>query len=476
MRKKKILSMALRSFSVLVLTVVTAVQMSSFAAGAVTFTPTYYDDNGQLQELQLYSPCAYMVNLDTGEVILDINSREQRAIASLTKVMTAIVLLEYVGDDEEMLKSTYVYGDNQAFDELFGTDASTADIQPYESVSYYDLLAALLIQSACEAANIIAVNVAGSLDDFIDLMNRKAGELDMINTHFSNAHGLFTQQNYSTAEDVAKMCRYAIDKFPVFSEIVSYASYAMEPTDYHDPGTMLINTNYMVNGNSYYYYSQCRGIKTGTTDAAGRCLATYAVYDQIPYLTVTLGAPMDKLAEDYVKGEQDPYSLYADSIVYYNMLDHIHLYNWAFNMLKQTDFINSSSEVRDVKVAFGKKVDYANLKPAGGYSQMWPLNVDIGEVQRVITVKENIVAPIEKGDVLGQMELRYNGETITTIDLVSTSSVERSPVKEKLAIAKSYFSSTLFKVTLGLIIAGLTAYCIVHFILAQRKYLRKHNR
>lgn len=462
-----------RICSIITMTAVLIMLLPNVTAQAFNFTPTYYDDKGELKNLELYSESIFMMNLDTGETIVDINGDEERAPASLTKIMTAVVMLEEIGYDEDTLKSTYVSAGTDAFDELYDTGASTADIQPDEKVSYYDLLAALMIPSACEAANIIAINVAGSIPEFCDMMNEKAEELGMDNSHFSNAHGLFTQQNYSSAHDMAILSKYAVERFSVFRDIVAMRSYQMESTDYHPTGSTILNTNLMLNSYTDYFYSYCKGIKTGSLDSAGRCLSSYATYDGTTYLIVTMGAPMNKLAEDIPKGEEDPDSIYGGDYVYYNILDHIALYDWAFSMLVQTDFINESSEIRDVEVAYGKELDYANLKPANGYSQMWPMNVDVDDVEKIITVKENIVAPVEKGDVLGQMELRYNGETLATIDLISTTKVIRSDSKTKIKIIKSYFDSNVFKITLTAVILCICLYGAIHFIRIQKKYLRK---
>lgn len=462
-----------RICSIITMTAVLIMLLPNVTAQAFNFTPTYYDDKGELKNLELYSESIFMINLDTGETIVDINGDEERAPASLTKIMTAVVMLEEIGYDEDTLKSTYVSAGTDAFDELYDTGASTADIQPDEKVSYYDLLAALMIPSACEAANIIAINVAGSIPEFCDMMNEKAEELGMDNSHFSNAHGLFTQQNYSSAHDMAILSKYAVERFSVFRDIVAMSSYQMESTDYHPTGSTILNTNLMLNSYTDYFYSYCKGIKTGSLDSAGRCLSSYATYDGTTYLIVTMGAPMNKLAEDIPKGEEDPDSIYGGDYVYYNILDHIALYDWAFSMLVQTDFINESSEIRDVEVAYGKELDYANLKPANGYSQMWPMNVDVDDVEKIITVKENIVAPVEEGDVLGQMELRYNGETLATIDLISTTKVIRSDSKTKIKIIKSYFDSNVFKITLTAVILCICLYGAIHFIRIQKKYLRK---
>lgn len=458
---------------ILSMTLAIMLLVPAMCADAFNFTPTSgYDDDGKAIPLELYSEAVYMVNLDSGEAIVDINGEDERVPASLTKIMTAVVLLDKFKGDEQKLKDTYYSAGSEAFDELYDTGASTADIQPGEEVSCYDLLAALLIPSSCEAANIIALNVSDSITEFTDLMNEKAEKLGMENTHFSNAHGLWAQQNYSSCKDMATLCEYAISKYQVFRDIVCLPSYHMASTSYHSDGTDIYNTNLMLDSMTDYYYSYAKGIKTGTLDSAGRCLASYAEYEGATYLIVTMGAPMDKLEEDVKKGEEDPDSIYGGDNVYYNLLDHISLYKWAFSSLVATDFVDKNSEVRDVKVSYGDGIDYANLKPANGFTRLWPVDISVNDVEKKITVFDNVVAPVEVGDVLGKMELVYKGEVLATIDLVSTTKVERSQVKAKVKIAKSYFESSVFKVTLTILIALIVIYSVIHIAKIQKKYMK----
>ena len=445
----------------------------STVASAFQYTPTAgIDENGKPIPLELYSESVYMINLETGEELVSIDSERARVPASLTKVMTAVVLLEEFEDNFEEMKTTYVSAGSEVFDELYGTGASTADIRPHEKVSYYDLLAALLIPSACEAANIIAINIAGSINKFCDMMNEKAEELKMKDTHFSNAHGLFANKNYTSCKDMAVLCQYALDNFPYFREIVSMSSYEMETTNYHSSGSVLANTNFMLRSTSKYYYSYAKGIKTGTLDSAGRCLASYATYDGVTYLIVSMGAPMQKQEKDYEKGAENPNSVFADDVVYYNIVDHINLYEWAFDTLVTTDFVNTSSEVAEAEVEFGKNANYVTLKPAEGYSRLWPNNVSVEEVKQVITVADNVVAPIEEGDTLGKLELVYNGEVLTAIDLVATSDVEQATFKAKLLIAASFFKSVEFFIALAIILAIIIIYSIIYAVKVQKKYMK----
>ncbi len=465
-----------KRFTVMLMAVLMMVfSMSDIFADAYNFTPvTGSDDEGNLIKLELNSEAAYMVNMDTGEVVIDINSDEQRVPASLTKIMTAILLLDEFEGDESKLKSTTYSAGSEAFDELYGLGASTADIQPYEEVTCLDLLYALMLPSACEAANIIAIGMCGSLEDFIARMNEKASELEMTNTHFSCAHGLSTDDNYTTCADIAKMCTYAIDNYEVFKEVVSTYSYTLSATDYHPDGTDIYNTNLMLCTGSDYYYSYCLGIKTGTLDEAGRCFASYSICEGVRYLTVTMGAPLDKKDEDVTKGEENPDSVYAADTVYYNLIDHINLYEWAYDYIELVDLVDANSEIREAKVEYGEGGrDYVALKPESGCKIYLPSYISADDIERDVVVYENVVAPVYKGDVLGMLTLTYEGETIDEIPLVATESVNRSTVSAKTKVAKSYFGSDVFKIALALILAFFVVFVVIHIMRVQNRYKKK---
>lgn len=463
-----------RKFTAFLSTLIVFVMLiPNIAVSAFEYTPTAgTDKNGKLIPLTYYSKSIYMINLDTGETIVDVDSDKARTPASLTKIMTAVVLLDKYKNNPNDLKKTYVSAGSEAFDELYGTGASTADIQPNEKVSYYDLLAALMLPSSCEAANIIAINIGGSVNGFCDLMNKKAKELKMTNTHFSNAHGLFAEKNYSSCKDLSILCKYTLDNFPVFKEIVAMPSYQMEATKYHAEGTFITNTNYALKQTSKYYYPYIKGIKTGTLNEAGRCLTSYASYEGNTYMIVSMGAPMEKTDADIKKGKEDPDSVFSDDVVYYNLLDHINLYKWAFESLVSTDFVNTSSEVAEAKVEYGMGTNFVTLKPANGFSRLWPKNISTNEVEQKITISDNVVAPIKEGDILGKMELIYNGEVLATVGLEATSSVEQNTFKAKMHVAASFFTSKEFLVAILIIVAITLTYSIIYTIKAQKKYMK----
>lgn len=407
-----------KMLSIVICVVFTAVILT-FNVSAVTFTPDF----------EVYSEAAYLVGLDTGDVVYSKNADEQLVPASLTKIMTAAILLEQFQDDISVLSTTYVCGTSECFDELYLTGASTADIQIGEMVSYKDLLYALMLRSACEAANIIAYNVAGSLEAFVDMMNEKAEELGCENTHFTNAHGLFYENHYTTAHDMAIITQYVMS-LPMFTEIACTESYTMEATAYHEERT-IIHTNYMMsktNGGDYYY-EYVKGIKTGTLDEAGRCLVSLAYKDGYSYLLVTLNAPM-----------------YDDNgnTVYYNFIDHKNIYEWAFDNLVYTEIVTGTEEKAEVAVEYGDGQDYVIVVPAETFSMMWNTNISTSSIHEVITLSSDVVAPVSAGDVLGTLELQYSGETLAVIDLVSETDLGRSESAETLAIMQSFIGSDQF--------------------------------
>lgn len=410
----------MRKFITVLITLALMVSLLSTSVSALTFTPDF----------EIYSEAAYLVNLDTGEVVYEYNADTQLVPASLTKIMTAIILIEQYEDNIADLSTTYVSGNSACFDELYLTGCSNADIRIGEKVSYKDLLYALMLRSACEAANIIAYNVAGSLEAFAEMMNNKAEELGCTNTHFTNSHGLFWEDHYTTAHDMAIISEYALS-LPLFAEISCSESYVMEKTAFHTEERTIHHTNYMmskVNGGDYYY-EYVKGIKTGTLDQAGRCLVSTAYKDGYSYLLVTLGAPQ------YDEN---------GNTVYYNFIDHKNIYEWAFDNLEYTTLVTGTEEIAEVGVEYGDGTDYVIVRPAEEYSCIWNSRITSRSVHQIITLNEDVVAPVNAGDKLGTLELQYGGETLVVVDLIATTSVARDEKAAMLTVAKSYIGSEAF--------------------------------
>ncbi len=450
--KKRILSfvslLTALCTAVAVIAMVMPVQMT---AEAITF------DN----DLKIYSEAVYMISLDTDDVVYSKNSDQQRVPASLTKIMTCLLVLEANNGDEDVLRSKTAVGGYDAFNELEGTGCSNADIKRGEEVNYYDLLCALMVPSGCEAANILAIDMCGSIDAFVEKMNLKAAEIGMTNTHYSNTHGLFAENNYTTCEDIALLTKYVMNKYDLFMTICNQAEYDMSPTKEHPDGTHLITSNKMLVEGSDYYYRFAKGIKTGFLDAAGRCLVSTATRNGYTYLIVSMGAPaVNEEGEDTM----------------YNCIDHATLYEWAFENLEYATILDTASEMGEVPVEYGKGVDHVTVKPSMSYSQLWPKNVDKSQIKQKITLNQSVVAPVTVGQPLGSIELTYDGQTVAKIDLVSTAAVERDEIKSDVKVAASFKDSAAIKIAIIVAVGAVLLYVLIFAAIMVLRRNRRRDR
>lgn len=419
--------------------------LSFLPAQAVTFTPPD----------EIHSESALLINLDSDLVIYEKNPDKKMYPASLTKIMTAIVVLEHIED----LQGTMIEADGSIFDELYQSGASTADFRPWEIATASDLMYGMMLQSACEAASILAFHVGnGSVSAFVGMMNDKAAELGCENTHFSNAHGLFASDQYTTAADMAKITEYAIN-MPRFMEICNNPNYTLATTNKHSETRVVKHTNMMLDKNSRYYYAPTKGIKTGTLDESGRCLITEASKDGYNYLAITLGAPLVDAEGNNTR---------------YDFEDHTNLYQWAFSDFAYQTLLKSDEEIGEVPVQFSNSEDYVLVSPAEDYTTLWQTSIDVSSIKQNITLKEDVMAPVKKGDILGSVELQLSGETMTTVDLIATAGRDRSLIKYNLYLAQQFLSSPWFKAAVIAVFILLLIYVSICSRVARKK--RKKSR
>lgn len=247
---------------------------------------------------QLYSPCAVLINRDTGEILMDMDGGERIYPASLTKIMTAIVAIEHTDDFTQRVTI-----EKNVFEDLCEKDASMAGFEPGEEVSLRDLLYGILLPSGAECCLTYARHVAGTEAAFVDLMNQKAEELGMCRTHFSNTTGLHEENHYTTAEDMAALLQYALSN-ETFREAFTSKTYDVEPTNIHPKGICLQSTlskgieEIKMEGKAMEA-EMILGGKTGYTDEAGLCLASLAEISGQEYILVTAGAAGSHQTEPY---------------------------------------------------------------------------------------------------------------------------------------------------------------------------------
>lgn len=248
---------------------------------------------GNINLNTLYSPYAVLVDLESGNVLAEQNSTERIYPASLTKIMTALIAIE---ETEDMEQTTTLSSD--IFPSLYEENASLAGFQPGETVTWKDLLYGVMLPSGAECCLTFARQIAGSEGAFVDLMNKKAEELGMNDTHFSNATGLQDKKHYSTVRDIAVLLRYALEN-ETFRQVFTARRYSVPPTAYHSEGFTFYNTMFQAMDNAGISDDDILGGKTGYTEKAGLCLASLAEINDREYILVTAKADGNHYTEPY---------------------------------------------------------------------------------------------------------------------------------------------------------------------------------
>lgn len=419
---------------------------------------------------QLYSQAVYILNLDSGQEVWAKNEQERMYPASLTKIMTAIIALESGRDLDTETTSLKEYIQSELYNKRIDT---LGGIYQGEELTIHDLLYAMLLQSANEAAMMIADYIGdGSIDLFCEMMNKKAKEIGANNTNFCNANGLFDENNYSTAYDLALIARYAMN-IPEFKEIVTTNAYTSKPTNRHPDGITWYTLNLMQkSSNPEYYYEGLQGVKTGSLpieDVGGlgiRNFASTATRNGYTYLIILLGAPIN----DAETGNK-----YDAVLTFY---DAKALYDWLFETFTVKTLMEIGKEVAEVPVRLSWDTDHISLLAADKFASLVPNETTSDSVTPVPVIPESVDAPIKKGQVVGYAKLMLNGLEVGRVDLVAGQKVDMSKSLFYLDKVKSFFSTFIFKFIFTLIIVVLVLYIILMIIRNRnmRRYKMRRRR
>ncbi len=403
---------------------------------------------------KLDAEVVYMISLDNDAVIVDVNSERRVAPASITKVVTAMVVLENCTDYDELVEAS-----SYAIHSLDGTNSSTAGIRVGEQLTVRQLLYCMMVASANEAANILAEYIAnGDINAFVDMMNSFVAGLGCTGTHFMNPHGLDADGHYSTARDLALIYRYCLNN-ALFCEIAGTYEIDIPPTNEYDYVRHLRSTNSLFNDAIPDYYSPyVKTGKTGTTDNAGRCVISSASNDGYNYLLVVLEAKF----YDYDEDGYDENMAFVESRK---------LYKWAYDNLRLREVANPSQNVCEIRVELAKKYDYIVLVPAESVTALVPVGVNAESVMYEVVddaMPESVNAPVRKGDVLGKAEIKYAGQTVAEVDLVAAFDIERSTPKYLWYRIKTFFSTKPMKILLLFVLCVLLPFLIIVFVVLPR--------
>ena len=393
---------------------------------------------------------AILYELNTDTVLLEQDADARLYPASTTKLMTALVAMEY-GNPEDIITVPAA-----AVDGLFEL-GSASYLLAGEEISFMDLMEYMLIASGNDAANAMAIHISGSISAFADLMNNRAQELGCTNTHFVNPHGLHDEEHYTSARDLLRIAKAAMEN-PTIAEIVAKDEVVLPITNKHPQTTTKYTTNYLISRKSTreYYYEGAIGIKTGTTTPAGLCLVAACVKGDYTYYTVVLGAE---------KGENGERNQFIETAK---------LFDYGAENFSQQVMLSSREPIAEVPVRLSNEKDSVVVTPSENITAMLPNAFETSDLTMKYTVEESVAAPVQAGDVLGKLTVSYEGKT-WQLDLVASSDAARSTVLYILDRITGFFASTAFKIIVASIVA-LIVILVVYVILVNRRRAKRRRR
>ena len=330
----------------------------------------------------LSAKSAFLYEPVTQTSVYEKNADVRLPMASTTKIVTALVALE-----NRNLSDTV-----RVRDEALGIEGSSLYLKKGEILTVNDLLIALMLRSANDAAAALAYEIGGSIEGFAELMNEKAESLGLSDTHFTNPHGLDDPEHYTTARELAKISAVAMEN-PDFKRIVSTKKEIITNSD--GEARLVVNHNKLLS-----LYDGAVGIKTGFTKKSGRCLVGAAEKDGISLIAVTIGAPDD-----------------------WN--DHASLFDYGFSILSKTEIIKSGDFSYEIPVIGNENT--VTVRNAEAFSYI--LNKNASETKTVVLLPRYAIAPIKEGDKLGEIVITLNEKEIGRIPLVASKNIDANKRK-----------------------------------------------
>lgn len=358
------------------------------------FIPPCFADSG----LNIYCPSVILMETKTGEILYEKNSNNVRYPASTTKIMTAILTVENCSLDEVATVSH-----NAVYSIPYGY--SHASLKEGEELTIEQLLYALMLPSANDAAVVLAEHISGSVEEFSKLMNKKAEELGCKNTHFVNPNGIHADNHTSTAYDLALMGQYAMNN-DIIRKIAGTKQFTLPATNkYTKTDRTFNNTNDLLLSSSKYYYEGTTGLKTGYTGDAGNCIVATVKKNGFEVLVVVLGgvSTSSGLSERY--------------------LDCKTLFDYAFDNYSIKTLNKKNSIFKQVTV-YGATEDTQNLNilVKDNIEIFVDNDEDISVLTPTINLKDKLTAPISANSVVGQITYTYNGKEYSS-DLIAETQV-----------------------------------------------------
>lgn len=393
---------------------------------------------------------AYLYNFENDRVLFEYDPEKKVYPASTVKIMTAIVAFETFEDRLD----TEITVTSAMLDEASG---NRIGFYEGEVVTVRQMLNCMLVNSANDAAIILAYACAGGTEEFVNLMNAKAEEIGAYSTYYTNPTGLHSATMVTTARDTGTIAKYAYH-IPGFIEITSTPKYVMEETNRSDYRN-IYNRNCMISTyySADYYYVGALGMNAGATTQGGYALCAVAedAEEGLTYLAVVLGAD-------------------AEEDAYYNYINAERMLDWAFTSYGYAKVLTTSKMVCEIDVHLSSTLDYVTLVPEREISVYLPTAVDL---ERDIhysynTFEDAMDAPVEAGQEAGTITVIYGDEILGSCALITTSSITRSEFLYFLDRVGEFTDSRFFRATVVSAVVLAVAYVFVKASLRERRLRR----
>lgn len=420
------------------------------AASVITpITASAYEVTG----FDITANAGMLVSLDTGDILFEKNIDEKVYPASITKIMTGVIILEsgkYQPDNKVAITE-------EVLDMVLGTGLAVSLMTEGEEFTEKDLLYMVLMSSFGDCTYLAAIHYGGSVEGFVAKMNEKAAELGLSGTHYSNPVGLHEEETYTTVRDIYTLATYAL-KNETFKEITSSTRYTFSTSK--SPKKTLTTTNFLIDPNTNYYYPYADGVKTGFTDEAGRCLVSTASCEvknfKYNYMCILMGCP-NKAGKRV------------------EFLQSAELYRWAFLNFSRKEIARSDEPVCEMPVKLSMDADFVPLYFKEPFVSILPNEADDSTI--VIKTElsyDSVDAPVKKGTVLGTAQVYYAEKVIGRVELIAGNDVKESQLLIFFEAVKNIFSSKYMKLIYGLIGLGIIIF-IIMFIKLNFSKIRKRK-
>ena len=349
--------------------------------------------NAEELNLATNAKSAILIEASTGEIIFEKNSHERLVPASMTKMMSMLLIIESIEKGIISWDEMVTVSENAS-----SMGGSQILLETNEKMSVSDLFKGIAVASGNDAVVAMAEKIAGTEDAFVNMMNNRAKELGLKDTNFKNPHGLDTANHYSSAYDMAMIAKELVKHEEVFKYTSIYEDYLRQNTDKE---IWLVNTNKLVR-----FYDGVDGLKTGYTAGAGYCLTATAKKNGMRIIAVAMGEPDSKTRNAEIT----------------SMLD------YAFAQYEIETVLSTDSVLGKRKVGKGKD-EYVTIVPTKNINLLYKKTDDRKNVTYDVKI-DSLKVPIKKGDIVGKVEIKDGNNILNTIDVTVNNDVKKANVFE----------------------------------------------